>query len=128
MTEDQSLEAPPAVPIRWAPSGTRGELEINGVDISKEVSRISVDHRAGDFPRVFLELKPGGTLDPVVADASVFIREVVQEDPADAMLRFIEPLDPSEFEKACLASMEMGGPATFGEAALAVLRSYARGD
>lgn len=118
------------VTVRYTNDGARGTVEVAGHDISKTVSRFTFDHNTkGDlpFPQVFLELRQGVALEPIVAEAVVFVRETVLEDPADAMLRFIEPLDPSEFEKACLAAMDMGGPSTFGEAALHVLRGYAGG-
>lgn len=114
--------------IKYEPNGVTATLEVEGVDMTSLVRRITIDHVAREAPLVFLELKKGVELDPVIAEAVVHIREVVQEDPADATLRFLEPLDPGEFEKAILAAMELGGPQTFGEAALLVLRGYAGGN
>lgn len=103
------------------------EITIGGVDVSSAIKRFSLDHGVDDLPKVFLELGPRGVPEGIDVDAIVHVREVVQEDPADACRRFLEPLDPAEFEKACLAAMEAGGPATFGEAALAVLKAYTEG-
>ena len=113
--------------VRYAPSGIRATLEVGGKDVTNYVTRMTIDHSALALPKVYLELSPKAELDEVLTEAMVHIREVVQEDPADAMLRFIEPLDPGEFERACLELMELGGPQTFGAAALAVLRAYAGG-
>lgn len=116
-----------AIRVKYEPSGMRAAVEVGGIDMTKDISRLTIDHRVADAPLVFLELKKGIELDPVLVDAVVHIREVVEEDPADAALRFLEPLDPQEFERACLAAMELGGPSTFGEAALFVLKGYAGG-
>lgn len=106
-------------------------ISVAGQDVTNVVSRFTVDHnpndRANPAPKVFLELKSSCELPELIVDASVYIRETVHEDELTATLRFLEPIDPTEFEKACLAAMEMGGPSTFGEAALFVLRGYAGG-
>jgi len=117
------------LPVTYTPEagGVRAKVEVDGFDLTGGVSRLTIDHRAGDAPLVFLELKRGAVLDPVLVDAVVHIREVVEEDPADAMLRFLEPLDPAEFETACLKVLELGGAQTFGQAAIDVLKGYADG-
>lgn len=119
---------PDPVSVKYEPQGVKARVEVEGQDLSDLVSRVSIDHAAGDAPVVYLQLKPGTDVSAIDVEAFVHVKEVVQEDPADATLRFLEPIDAGEFERACLQAMELGGPATFGEAALAVLRGYARGD
>lgn len=116
------------LPIRYAPSGELGELEVDGHDLSRLVSRVSIDHAAGEFPRVYLELKKGTPVEEVALEGVVHVKETVLQDPAEACLAFLEPIDPGELERACLAAMELGGAQSFGDAALAVLRGWARGD
>lgn len=107
---------------------TDAKLTLAGQPVENLVSRVSVDHVAGGLPTVFLELRPGIGPGQLGGIGHIVVRETIEEDPADAMLRFLEPIDPGELEKACLAAMELGGPETFGEAALSVLRGWARGD
>lgn len=114
--------------VRYRPSGVRAELEVGGRDLSGLASRVSIDHPAGEAPRVFLELKRGVDVDEVLVEGMVHVKETVHEDPADACLRFLEPIDAGELERCALAAMELGGASTFGEAALRVLRGWARGD
>lgn len=106
-------------------------IAVAGHDLTGIVSRFTLDHdpndRSNPAPKVFLELKQSCELPEIISDASVYVRETVHEDELTATLRFLEPIDPAEFEKACLAALELGGPTTFGEAALFVLRGYAGG-
>lgn len=115
--------------VRYSPAGVvQAVLEVDGKDLSAVVSRVSIDHAAGSAPSVYLELKKGVPVEDVLLKGMVHVKETVHEDPADACLRFLEPIDPGELERSAMAALELGGPTTFGEAVLAVLRGWARGD
>lgn len=113
--------------FRVFPNGDTARVVLDGEDISTAVYAYSITQAASERPVVTLAMTSSIDVEEFVAQGAL-VRVEIPEDPAQAMLRFIEPLDPNEFEQACLAVMEPGGPQTFGEAALAVLRSYASGD
>jgi|GEM_PF-3156206 len=118
---------PTPLTVRYAPNGGKAQLEVDGKDLSEHVGRVTIDHHGGSLAQVYLELSPKADLDEVLVEGMVHVKETVHEDPADATLRFLDPIDPAEFEKAVLSAMELGGPQTFGAAALHVLRGYAGG-
>jgi hypothetical protein len=125
-----TVEEPAKVlPVRYVQeSAIQGRVEVAGHDVSAQVSRVSIDHRAGQLPQVFLELRPGLDAGAIEVEGVVHVTREVRQDPMDAALAFLEPVDPAELERCALAAMEMGGPQTFGQAALEVLRGWARGD
>ena len=89
-TEDTA--APLEVRYEQGAAPTTAKVEIAGHDLTKILTRISFDHSGNQLPKVYLELKPTMKLPEVLVDAVVYLRETILEDPADAMLRFIEPL------------------------------------
>jgi hypothetical protein len=114
--------------VRYEPAGlTTPCVWVGDQEMTPHISRFSVDHEEGQLPRLYLELKPGTMPEQLGFTGYVHVRETVHEDAADAALRFLEPIDAAEFERACMQAMELGGPATFGQAALEVLRGYASG-
>jgi hypothetical protein len=113
--------------FRVFPNGVTARIVLDGVDVSTAVRAYSITQNALERPVVTLALTTQTDVEEFSAE-NALIRVEVPEDEASATLRFLEPLDAGEFEIAVLNSMEMGGPQTFGEAALEVLRSYARGD
>jgi hypothetical protein len=119
-----------AAPVDFAvrPGAGRHQLLVGGQDVTRLVSRATVDVRAGDLPQVYLELARSASVEDFEGEGIVHTVREVPEDPAAACLRFLEPIDPEELDKAVLSSMEMGGPQTYGEACLAVMRAWARGD
>lgn len=111
--------------VRYTPQGARAQIEIDGQNISNIVQRFTIDHRGGQVPEVFLELRPDAS-DVIECEAVV---HVVRTEPADelaAVADWLEPLDAEQFEIAVLAAMELGGPQTFGAAALEVLKGWVR--
>lgn len=118
------------VPVKITPVGAKSTVEVDGQDVSGLVSRVSFDHRAGEFPRVFLELTKGTPVEAIECEAIVSVADeapdlaVLQQAVAD----WLAPLDPEELERASLEAMEMDGPQRFGEAALLVLGRWARGE
>lgn len=113
--------------IAITPDGMKASIVLDGADVSAVVSGYVIEHFASDFPIVTLRLSQAVDVETFVSEHAL-VRVEVPQDPADAMLEFIAPLDAGEFEKAVLEIMELGGPQTFGEAALAVLKGYASGD
>lgn len=123
-----STQEPIPVRIAWgspfkAPSVLLGVPEQE--QLITDASRVTVDCRSGEVPKVFLEF------DTPVEDLQfegvvTVIREQVA-DPLEVMRSFLEDIDPSELEKATLEIQEMGGPQGFGEAALEVLKRWTSG-
>lgn len=101
-------------------------IVINGADVSRSVLRYSmhVDRGAPAFPVVVLELRQGA--------AAIRGPGIVQVLPgedraavsvAQAVLDFLDRVEPADVEQAMLAGGMGAGP---GEAALEVIRSIAR--
>lgn len=117
---------PQPVRIAWgnpfkAPSVLVGEQLIT------EATRVSIDCTTGEAPKIFLEFG-----DQQVEDLALEgVVHIVREIPADPLLsvqEFLDALDADELNKAVLLDMEFGESETFSEAALKVLRGWARGD
>lgn len=124
--DEETLAASASVDFSYKPDGLTAVVTVAGQEIQGFLRRVTIDHGPAAFPKVFLELRSGVELDAIECKAVVSVVKEVLEDPLEAVQRFLEPLDPGEFEKACLAAMEMGGPATFGEAALYVLKEWTK--
>lgn len=128
MSETPTQAKPRTQAVRIAPgSPYAAPTVLLGEQIIADASRVSVDFSAGTAPRVFLEFD-GEEVAPLDLDAVVYITKEIKQDPAEACLQFLEPIDPAELQRCTLEIMEPGGPETFGEAALEVLRRWARGD
>jgi len=98
-----------------------------GENLITDASRVTVDCQPGGPPKVFLEFGDRAVED-LQFDGVVHVVREVAADPLLVVDAFLENIDPSELQRAVLESMELGGPETFGEAALQVLRKWARGD
>lgn len=114
------------VPVKIIPRGPESEVIVGGQDVSALLSRVSFDHRGGQFPQVFLELRTGVPVEALECEAIV---RVADPEPApQAIADWLAGLDPAELERESLEAMEMGGPQRFGEAAMLVLGRWARGE
>jgi hypothetical protein len=98
-----------------------------GENLITDASRVTVDCQAGGPPKIFLEFE-GKPVEDLQLDGVVHVVREVAADPLKIVDEFLSNIDPPELQRAVLESMELGGPETFGEAALAVLRKWARGD
>jgi hypothetical protein len=98
-----------------------------GGQMITDATRVTVDCENGKAPKVFLELEPEA-VDALELDGVVHIIREVPADPIKVTLAFLEPLDPAELDRCVLETMGLGGVTTYGEAALEVLRGWARGD
>lgn len=119
---------PETATVRYTLAGATAGVEVDGQDISKLLSRFTIDHHAGALPHVFLELQKTVAVDEIECQAVVHVIREVPADEIAAVRRWLEPIDADEFEKAVLAAMELGGPQTFGAAALEVLRKWVTPD
>jgi hypothetical protein len=98
-----------------------------GENLITDAARVTVDCVSGGPPKIFLEFVDKAVEDLQFPGVVHVVREVAAE-PIELVVGFLEDLDPAELERVSLEKMEMGGPQTFGEAALLVLKEWARGD
>lgn len=117
---------PQPIRIAWgnpfkAPSVLVGEQLIT------EATRVSIDCTTGEAPKIFLEFGDQQVEDLVLEGVVHVVREI-PADPLLAVQEFLDALDGDELNKAVLSDLEFGGSETFSEAALKVLRGWARGD
>lgn len=117
---------PQPVRIAWgnpfkAPSVLVGEQLIT------EATRVSIDCTTGEAPKIFLEFGDQQVEDLVLEGVVHVVREI-PADPLLAVQEFLDSLDGDELNKAVLSVLEFGPEETFSEAALKVLRGWARGD
>ena len=128
----ETPETPPQpriLPVTYRQSSAiTATINVDGTDLTNSISRITIDHHGGKLPQIFLELARGKPIEEITVEGIVHVIREVKEDPADACLRFLEPIDPAELDRCVLEAMELGGPKQYGEAALHVLRGWARGD
>jgi hypothetical protein len=99
-----------------------------GENLITDASRVTVDCQTGGAPKIFLEFE-GKPVEDLQFDGVVHIVREVAADPLKVVDDFLAELDGSELQRAVLESLELGdGEQTFGDAALKVLRGWARGD
>jgi hypothetical protein len=100
---------------------TAVRVEVAGVDVSGQVSRVVLDATANEMPKLMLQARIAGGVVEGVAD-------VTQLAPADVdeisvIVGWLDNLDPALLERAILDDFE----GTTGESTLRVLRRWASG-
>ncbi|MER6131900.1 hypothetical protein [Streptomyces sp. NPDC001815] len=114
--------------VRVTGRGHAAVVEIGGHDVSRELAAYSLAHRAGDVPRMVIELSPKSTATGVFEGlAHVVIGD--PPDPGPAAAAFLTAISPAELEKAVLARHDLmdGSPHELTRAMLALLRQWALG-
>lgn len=101
----------------------RGQVVVNGDDVSRLVGAYSVTHQAGKPPTLTLQLRPGvGDIEGVG-----IVQVVKADDERNAILAFLDAVNPEELEQLTLAGLGMGeGSAT--PRMIEVLKGWASGD
>lgn len=94
-------------------SGVLAEVTLDGVDISRAISRVAFDHEAGGPPTAYLTLTRGTAIE---LEGDALIRVVDTRPDRETVLEFLAAVDPNELEQAALADGRQ-----FGEAVLSAL-------
>jgi len=121
---------PQPIRIAWGSPYKAPSVLIGGAEheqLITDATRVSVDCTSGQAPKVFLEFGD----QPVEDLALEGVVHVVREVPADPFLavqEFLGAIDANELNKAVLSVLEFGPEENFADAALTVLRGWARGD
>lgn len=124
----ETLDRPDLPTVRIEPRIGASKVILAGQDISALLSRVTVDLEAKQVPQVFFELSGMVLPEAIECQAVVHVTQVVQEDPAEAMLRFLENIDPDELDRCILESTGgLGEAQTYGVICLDVLRNWASG-
>ena len=131
MTEtpkDRPQSCPQPVRIAWgspykAPSVLVGPPDSE--QLITDASRVTVDCPAGQAPKIFLEFDQ--EVEDIALEGVVYIVKEQVGDPLQILAGWLEDLSPIELERATLELQTSGGPQTFGEAVLEVLKRWARG-
>jgi hypothetical protein len=116
---------PQPVRIAWGSPFKAPSVLVGGTLIT-EASRVTVDCSTGSAPRVFLEFDE--QVEDLQLDGVVHIVKEIPSDPLLAVQEFLDNIDADELNKAVLSVLEFGPEETFPEAALKVMRGWARGD
>jgi hypothetical protein len=114
--------------VRVTGQGHTAVVEIDGHDVSRDLSAYSLAHRAGDVPQMVIELSPRSTATGVFEGlAHVVIGD--PPDPGPAAAAFLSAISPAELEKAALDRHDLmdGRPNELTRAMLALLREWALG-
>lgn len=117
---------PQPVRIAWR-SPFKIPTVLLGDQLITDASRVVVDCETGGAPKIFLEFE-GQQVEDLQLDGVVHVVREIPADPLLAVQEFLDALDGDELNKAVLSDLEFGGSETFSEAALKVLRGWARGD
>jgi hypothetical protein len=97
-------------------------IHVGGEDVTRVVNRATLDIQPGQLPVLYLECDS----DTVIGEAVVRTVTGV-EDAQEAILGFLDAIDPAELEAKALESVGMGsGNGT--ELILEQLRGWARGE
>ncbi|MEU8919510.1 hypothetical protein AB0D10_01065 [Kitasatospora sp. NPDC048545] len=112
--------------VRIQASGPAAVLEINGRNVSDQVSEYQLRHTAGQLPEMLLLLKPTAGAD---FDGAVRVLVGEDPDPGPAAAQFLAALDGAEVERAALARHDLldGGAHEFTRALLTQLAEWALG-
>lgn len=113
------------VKIAWV-SPYAAPTVLIGENLITDASRVTVDCESGGAPKIFLEFE-GKAVEDLQLEGVVHVVREVPADPIAIVVDFLSQLDPSELERAVLEAQEMGGPQSFGEAALLILKGWASG-
>ncbi|GGY12877.1 hypothetical protein [Streptomyces djakartensis] len=114
--------------MRVTGQGHTAVVEIDGHDVSRDLSAYSLAHRAGHVPQMVIELSPRSTATGVFKGlAHVVIGD--PPDPGPAAAAFLSVISPAELEKAALDRHDLmdGRPHELTRAMLALLREWALG-
>lgn len=101
-------------------------VDVAGVDLTKlaSISRVSVDMRVADVPKVYVEVLSSGVVE---GEGLIHITQPAAEPPdqREAVVEFLSNVDPEQLEREMLD--EFGGlsDATTGTAVLEVLKRWA---
>ncbi len=132
------MQIPAAVDVRLnLGNHNDSHVRVDGEDLPvAKVQRVSFDARQGEIPVTYIEVDPG--VEPTeffLAESFVRVGVPVESteevvDTQVAIVAFLEALDPDELEKAILdrVTESFGGEVATGEAALDIIRGWARGD
>lgn len=82
----------------------RGSVVVDGVDLTGQLSRVTVDVHAGQTTKVFLEARAGLDTDLTV-DGEVF-QQIGELDPGPAILGFLQSVDVQALEQAAMVKLE----------------------
>ena len=111
--------------IHLPAAGRGARIVVNGEDVSDRCSRVAVESAAGEVTRVYLTSFAEGRIQ---GEGVVEVRIPADVDQREAVLEFLDNLDPSVIEQEVLASMGGLDGGSTGEAFLTVLKGYVRGD
>jgi hypothetical protein len=115
--------------VKIEPGFGQSTIILDGQDVSNLLSRVTVDLAPKQAPQVFLELATTVLPEAIECQAVVRIVQIVAEEPAKAMLKFLENIDADELDRCILESMGgLGEAQTYGTVCLDVLRGWANGD
>lgn len=124
---------PGTLPVRlaWsspfkAPSVLLGDAD--NEQLIADATRVVVDCPAGEAPKIFLEFADQPGVEDLQLEGVVHIVREIAADPLLAVQEFLDAIDANELNKATLQVMEFGPEDQFADAALRVLRGWARGD
>ena len=104
-----------------------GAVVIDGVDISRSVSRVTMDWPAGNImPTLYLEASMPGAIEGA---GLVLERDVEPPDPTEAVLAFLRGVDSAALEEDALSLLgQHEGIESTGDAILAQLQIYAQAE
>lgn len=121
MTDTQPVRIAGSSPFK-APTVT-----LSDDTVISNASRVSVDFTPGTAPRVFLEFE-NEQVEDLELEGVVYVTKEIPADPLKAVQEFLENIDADELNRAVLTELEMGTEEQFAQAALKVMRGWARGD
>ncbi|MFF7586751.1 hypothetical protein ACFZCK_04560 [Kitasatospora purpeofusca] len=112
--------------VRIRPEGVVARIEVDGVDVSRDVRAYSLQQQAGELPELALLIAPH-RVDDWEGAARVVIGD--EPDPGPAAAAFLAALDAGELERAVLNRQDLmtGGEHEFTVALLVQLTEWALG-
>lgn len=124
---------PQPVRIAWrspylAPTVLLGGDEQTPRHLITDATRVTVDCEAGVPPKIFLEFANQPAVEDLDIEGVVYVVKETSADPLLAVQEFLDNIDADELNKAVLNLLEFGTVENFSEAALQVMRGWARGD
>ncbi|MFC7219664.1 hypothetical protein ACFQLX_16050 [Streptomyces polyrhachis] len=112
--------------VRIVSGSVGGWVEVDGLDVSRQVSGYSLRQRAGQAVDLVLHLSPAGQGE---FDGLVRVAIGVSHDPGPAAAAFLAAIDARELERHVLARHDLldGGPYEMTRGMLGLLREWALG-
>lgn len=105
--------------------GTRAQILLDAVDISREVAGYTLEHRAGQPPLLVLYALPGAR---TVFDGIAEVAVAAEADPGPALAAFLANVDAIALEQAALNREDLDGTRhELTRAMLAQLAEWAQG-